>query len=318
MIMNQKNNKKNAFINLRGFILVLCFCWLTPAQSNQNPSDTAANFNNLGLADMSAGKTDQAIQNFSRAIDLKSDYANAFENRCAAHLRSRDFQAALKDCNQAVALDPKSIFSTFLRGKVFFGLKDDQNAVRDFSAAILLAGNFSEAYYFRAIIYKDHKNFDLAISDLTRIIDLKFINLSPGIEKSEILYLRGECYFRLSKDALALRDLTDAIKINPALSKAIALRGTLYTLTKQYNLAIQDLNAAIKLEPNSDFNYYRRGLAYGLKEQKKLALANFNRAIQINPYVKDYYEARAIVYRALGKYSLATSDEQMAQILDVQ
>ncbi|HMS40612.1 MAG TPA: tetratricopeptide repeat protein [Pyrinomonadaceae bacterium] len=315
--MNQKNTQKNVFIIFRSFILVLCFCWLTLAQSSQNSSSTAEDFNKLGMTDLSAGKTNQSIENFSRAIDLKSDYADAYENRCIAYRRLKDFQAALKDCNQAVALNPKSSFSLLLRGMIFFAVGDDQNAVRDFSTAIFLADDYSDAYYFRAIIYKDHKKFDLAISDLTRIIDLNFKNLSPNFKKEEIFYQRGSSNFLLEKDDLALRDLTEALKINPSLSEAITLRGNIYLLKKQYNLAIKDLTAVIKLEPNADFAYYRRGLAYGLKAQFNLALADFNRAIQINPAVKDYYEARAIIYRALGKYSLANSDERKSQILDI-
>ena len=57
----------------------------------------------------------------------------------------------------------------------------------------------------------------------------------------------------------ALRDLDQAIRINPKDAGAYNARGAVYDELKQYSKAIQDFDRAIALAPDNAIYYFNRG-----------------------------------------------------------
>ena len=63
-------------------------------------------FNNRGVALQKKGEYDRAIKDFDEAIKLQPDYARAFANRAETYQKRHDYQRAARDYDEATRLAP--------------------------------------------------------------------------------------------------------------------------------------------------------------------------------------------------------------------
>jgi len=59
------------------------------------------------------GDIEGALEDYNKAIQLKPDFANAFNNRGAARRAKGDIESALEDYNEAIRLKPDLQFGHF-------------------------------------------------------------------------------------------------------------------------------------------------------------------------------------------------------------
>lgn len=108
----------------------------------------------------------------------------------------------------------------------------------------------------------------------------------------------------------AIREITEAIRIDPNNALAYALRGSAYQGKGVGDLAILDFTQSIRIDPNFTWAYSQRCLAYLAKGAQELALSDINEVIRLEP--KNYwaYKTRSTVYHNLGLHDAAQADEQ--------
>jgi tetratricopeptide (TPR) repeat protein len=82
------------------------------------------------------GNHDLAIADFTKAIDLKPDAAEAFYGRGMVHQRQNALADALADYDKAIELDPAYIDALFKRSAVYRLKGDFDRAAADFDRAI--------------------------------------------------------------------------------------------------------------------------------------------------------------------------------------
>jgi tetratricopeptide (TPR) repeat protein/S1-C subfamily serine protease len=230
-----------------------------------------------------AGKQ-QALQEFSKAIQLNPRYQHAYFMRAEIYMQLRKFQQSLSDYNQAIIIDPKFSDAYNNRGILkYLNLNDIPGALADFNQSIIVDSNFSSPYVGRAIIKADKLN-DIpgALSDFNQAIQINpkdsNIYFNRAIVKTD----------KLNDIQGALADYNQAILINPKYSKAYYNRAVLkYAKLNDIQGALADYNQNILINPNDSEAYYNRAL---LKKNNlndiQGALTDFNQAILINP--KDY------------------------------
>jgi hypothetical protein len=81
----------------------------------------------------------------------------------------------------------------------------------------------------------------------------------------------------------AIRDLDQAIRINPRVAVSYSNRGDAYRQLGNLDRAIDDLSEAIRLDPSITPAYVNRGLAYEKKGDIDKARADFNAALSRPP-----------------------------------
>src|SRR6516162_6240682 len=74
-----------------------------------------------------------ALQDYSEAIRLNPDYADAFYNRGAARRANGDLEGALHDYNEAIRLKSDDAEAFFKRGAARHDKGDLEGAVQDYS-----------------------------------------------------------------------------------------------------------------------------------------------------------------------------------------
>ena len=108
---------------------------------------------------------DQAIRDFSTAIELNSKEAGPYYNRGLAYTKLRQHARAIQDYSRAIELDPIFEVAYIQRGFAFFSLGQRDQAIE-------LDPNQAVAYYNLARIYSLKDNHEKAIQDLNKAVQL--------------------------------------------------------------------------------------------------------------------------------------------------
>ncbi len=153
-----------------------------------------------------------------------------------------------------------------------------------------------DAYHYRGSAYKDKGDYDQAIADYSRAIELdpKFTNLY--VDRADAYMVKGD-YDRVIADASRLIELKD-------LTRGYTRRGDAYRYKGDYDSAIADYSRAIELKWSAEG---RRGLAYYLKGDYTRAIADLNEAVRRKSSAFNRI-GRGLTLLAIGKTDAALDD----------
>ncbi|HVN98021.1 MAG TPA: tetratricopeptide repeat protein [Syntrophorhabdaceae bacterium] len=110
---------------------------------------TAKDHHQLGLRFFTQGQFDNAMREFSRAIALDPNYADAYQFRALIY-RQTDFTAALSDYADVIRLRPRDPVGYFNRATAYNWLGEAERALADLDAAISLAQNGPQSGIFHS------------------------------------------------------------------------------------------------------------------------------------------------------------------------
>ena len=89
---------------------------------------------------------DDAIEDFSRAIEKDSNDVEAYNLRGRAYTRQKNYDDALKDYNEAIRLNPDYAETFLNRGTTYYDQKEYKDAIVDYDEAIRLKSDYADAY----------------------------------------------------------------------------------------------------------------------------------------------------------------------------
>lgn len=172
------------------FCIMVCMfagCRTTGVPIAQPPepvtNETALSLYERGNAYSQGGSYEDAIQDFSNAIDLVPGYADAYASRGRALGRMGKPEQAIADFSKAISLDPGNANYYADRGVAYGSMGQHEKAIDDLTQAIKMNPGFAAAYYNRAIGYLIQKKCREARKDLQQAqtlgypkIQLRFID----------------------------------------------------------------------------------------------------------------------------------------------
>jgi len=100
-------------------------------QQTQLKSRDAEEFNNQGFAHCQIGRYDQAISDFSKAIEINPRFAQAYKNRGWAYIKKRQYDQAISDFNKTIEIDPGFVEAYFYRAIVYFLAEEYHKSLSD-------------------------------------------------------------------------------------------------------------------------------------------------------------------------------------------
>ncbi len=237
-------------------------------------------YNKRGLAYISTRNYEQAIIDYSKALDLDPDYAEAYNNRSTAHLLMDNYGQALLDCRRAIELAPDFVVAYVNRAIAYTGLREYDRALADYNQALSLAPNNVYAHYNRGNTYLWMSNYKEAVADYSQTIAL-----SPNFVAAYTN--RGVAHSELREYELALADFSQAIDLNPDYVHAYYNRANTYRELGHYQEAIADYSKVIELNPEHPHAYENRGDAYTAIADEEHASEDYTKIIvhttSINP-----------------------------------
>lgn len=199
-----------------------------------------------------------SIRDFDKAIELNSEYIQAYNNRGRTylsmenkHLSNSDFEKSIQLCNKRLKeINIKSTVATisqvyFFRAWAKDKLGDKNAAIEDYNKAIELNPNHYSSYFFRGYLYYNEQQWADAVFDF-----LKATELNPS---------NAYCNYMVSACLLELDYLPEALEF---INLSLLLKETfLATFVKtnilldmqDYKKAEMYYRKAQKLEPQHQF-----------------------------------------------------------------
>lgn len=126
---------------------------------------------------------------------------------------------------------------------------------------------------------------------------------------------RGFSYQQKGELEKALADLTEAIRYDPNAGAAYYSRANLYYERKEIDRALADYDEAVRCDPNNAEALVGRGLCYVAKQDLDHALASFDGAVIVDPENPRAYEERARLYQQKGDAGKSAHDQALALTL---
>lgn len=146
------------------------------------------------------------VATYACTIQTHPRDSQSFYQQGKKKLQKRDYQGAIKDFNQALAVNHNYAEAHVNRGIVYDELGNIRQAIKDYNQAISLNPNLAEAYYNRGNAYNQLGDFKQAIKDYDQAI-----SINP---KYTYAYAnRSTTYYSLGKKQEAIEDLQKAVKL---------------------------------------------------------------------------------------------------------
>lgn len=156
---------------------------------------------------------ENALADMDEAVKLQPRYAGLYINRAFLRYNLSDYFGAMADYDYAIQLEPYNQVALFNRGLLLAEVNANDRALEDFSKVVELDNDDYRALYNRAMIYKNKRDFDAGISDINRVIEA-FPDF-PGA-----YYLRSELYREKGDMRRAERDYKKSMALAEAAKPA--------------------------------------------------------------------------------------------------
>lgn len=117
----------------------------------------------------------EAIDSYSRAIELKSAEPDYYLNRAIAYRINRQYQQALDDCRSMLKLDANNYYAINQIAYIYFDQGQIDRAVKEIEKAIKIKPDNGDLYDSRAEFYIAQGKYAEALADAE-----KTLALDPG------------------------------------------------------------------------------------------------------------------------------------------
>lgn len=136
------------------------------------PAASAEEYYRRGDEKYIAGDYEGAIKDCTQALALKPDYPEAYKRRGAAYYRLRRYAQAIADYTEALRIDPQYIAAYNNRAAAYKSTSEYDRALSDYNAAIRLAPHDADLYYNRGNTYAEIDEIDRALADYQKYLEL--------------------------------------------------------------------------------------------------------------------------------------------------
>ncbi len=229
--------------------------------------------NNLGIIYADAGRVDEALAEYRKAVELDGNYAHPHNNLANIYFKQDRFAEAREELAQALAVDPDYPGGYYNLGNVAWAEEKFDEAAEHYAAAIRLRPSFVPAmvalgkcyrrkgdiakgeFYFRAALRID-PDYDAAYSNL------------------------GDMYLGLKRYKDALWYYQQAVQRNGTLIMAYNNMANIYDMYGAYEEAVNTYREIIVNDPtfaNAYFNLANTLRKLGRRDEAKIVL---NQAIE--------------------------------------
>ena len=175
--------------------------------------DYAEAFNNMGNALRDQGKEEEAIEAYKKAISLKPDYAEAYNNMGLA-LRNQDkLQDSIEVYLKALSINPDYAQAYFNMGSSLKDQGNTEESVKAYKKAISIKGDFPEAFNNIGNVLADQGKEEKAVEAYNTALSMK-----P--DYAEAYNNMGNALKNQGKPEESIKAFIKALSIRPDMTEA--------------------------------------------------------------------------------------------------
>ncbi len=202
-----------------------------------------------GLARQRLGDWQGALADFTALIQAQPQASQGFALRAAVHLALGNKEAALADLDQALSCNcdwglADAALAYRQRGDLHRQANRLQQAIADYTQALLLNSQERHALFWRALLWDQAGEIESALADYTQLLQLE---LDPQT-RLWALNNRGWAYAQQGDFAAAICDYTQVLQLDPSHVKAHCNRALARAALGDWQGACQDFQAALQLQ----------------------------------------------------------------------
>ena len=266
-----------------------------------------------------AGKFDEAIASYQKALEIEPDSVEALNRLGEVYFVRGRLAEALAVCQQALKIQPDFAVGYKTLGNVLQGQGKIDAAIRAYSKAVEIKPEFAEAHsnlgsmfykqgrlesavscYERALELKPelvavHSNLGKVLQQLGRLDEAvacwrKAMELSPGSGSADFYLNMGSAFLQQGGLEEAFGSFQRAIALKPDLAEAHSNIGTILLQQGKPEEAIASCQKALGFKPGLAEAHCNIGLALKLQGKIEAAIGSFQKAIEVKPDFIDAHE----------------------------
>jgi Tfp pilus assembly protein PilF len=271
-------------------------------------SEYAEAWNNRGATHLALGNHARALADFGRAVEINTRYAEAYNNCGFVRQAMGDQAGALADFDRAVEIHPGYAEALSNRGAVRHAMEDFEGALQDFDCALAITPDNLDTCFRRGSTRHASGDYNGAVEDYTHVL----MHL-PHEAAAPVYHDRGVVRISLREFAEAVADFDQAIAIDPQFCIAYISRGN-----ARYHLrnptGLDDFLTAFRIGRQRAAGEIIRVLTCGVREDPDGVLENCRQHVRICPDDLLAYARRGLSLLILGREGEAAEDfKQIAQ-----
>jgi len=274
----------------------------TVAQKESFPTALLAHiYRKRGFAHSRMYEVEQALADYTHALELDPHYARAYASRGSVYRRLYDYERALHDYNHALELTSNYAWAYFGRGTTYHHQKKHLQALEDLSRAIELESNYARAYAQRGLIH-------LWLGEIERARDDYLQSWKLSKQYMDSVWMAVWCVLCQKRlDAGSTKPLETIAVAHRYHYIGYIYRGVVSWQQRHYEGALLELERAIQLEPDRWDAYFWKGMACASLGNDVDAIAAIEKALSLElpPALlaplhwlaeerPDFYEKRAV------------------------
>jgi serine/threonine protein kinase/Tfp pilus assembly protein PilF len=268
--------------------------------------DYADAYNALGLAFAKKEAWDEAIDLYRQSLQHGSKWPHVRIHLGAAYTRTREWDKAIAALDEAIRLQPRNPSAHTQRGNTLREMGRPDEAIDAYREAIRVQPKYADAYNALGATY------GMVKGNWSEAIDLyqKSISLDPYAPN--VHHNLGVAYAKTRHWDKALAALNEAIRLNPDYHQAHFQLAQTYAQLAQWDAAVAAYQAAMR-EPR--YHMARNNLAWLLatcpesrRRDPARAVKLAQQALKISPDSPTYWNTLAAAHYRAGDWKAAIAD----------
>jgi tetratricopeptide (TPR) repeat protein len=246
------------------------------------------------------GNLADAVTDLKRAITFEPNEAELYYHTARIYFTLNNLNEALDLINKSIALNRKSETYMRLRARIQMALEDYSGSLSSINRALALKNNAENNFYHGQLSEK-MKNFSQAETDYTNTIE-------KNPQYSEAIMALATLQLQLNKLSDALNNCNAFLTTDPGNRQGLLIRSRVYAKRTEYPKAIDDISTILHRNPDDTVMYVIRGTYYQEFTQQQEAIRDFTKALLYNPKNAEALFKRAASYEQTGDFKSAIKD----------
>jgi tetratricopeptide (TPR) repeat protein len=230
-------------------------------------------YNLIGMEYLFMDDLEKAKENFTKCLEEEIEDQSALYNVVYCYEFLDQNTEAIEFLTKYIEKNPYSEIAWHQQGRIYYGLKDYENAVRAFEFATYIDDEFIGAFMENGKALERLKRYEEAIENYQKTIELD--------DPTSYALLRiGKCHEKLGNKDEALKYFTQTVHEDPLLDKGWIAITDFYVRQKNYKKALLYANKALAID-NQNKDYWKRyaTINYALKLYQE-AEVGYRKAIE--------------------------------------